>query len=122
MKNSLRRGLFHPSDIKTVGLGKVDSSPSTAPLLSDQSKRSTRASSIASSSHSRASSVSGSFGRSDARRTLSSGDFGRYTEGEDEDYEDVFAKPNGAGTFNSFTPSSTLRDVRKSLNSLGHCN
>jgi hypothetical protein len=48
-------------------------------------------------SHSRASSVGGSVGRSDAKRALSSSDFGRYTEGEDEDYEDVFAKPNGTG-------------------------
>ncbi|KAF8513773.1 hypothetical protein JB92DRAFT_3083136 [Gautieria morchelliformis] len=94
MKNSLRRGLFHPNDIKTVGLGKIEPSPLTAPLPLDQSK-SMRATPIA-SSHSRASSVGGSVGRSDARRALSSSDFGRYTEGEDENYEDVFAKSNGA--------------------------
>ena len=110
MKNSLRRGLFHPNDIKTVGLGKIEPSPLTAPLLSDQSKG-MRASHIASSSHSRASSVSGSFGRSDAKRALSSSDFGRYTEGEDEDYEDVFAKPNGTGMFNTLTPGFKLKDA-----------
>lgn len=94
----MRKGLFHPNDIKTVGLGKIDPSPSTAPLPQDQS-RGMRPSPVASSSHSRASSVSGSFGRSDAIHALSSSDFGRYTEGEDEDYEDVFAKPNGPGMF-----------------------
>jgi hypothetical protein len=103
MKNSVRKGLFHPNDIKTIGLGKISPSPATAPLPPDHSKAVRPGPSpIASSSHSRASSVSGSFGRSDARRAMSSSDFGRYTEGEDEDYEDVFAKPNGTSMSTSF--------------------
>ena len=105
MRNSIRKGLFHPNDIKTVGLGKIEPSPSTAPLPLDQSKD-IRPIPVASSSHSRSSSVGGSFGRSDARRALSSSDFGRYTEGEDEDYEDVFAKPNGTCKLNHLASGS----------------
>lgn len=100
-KSSLRKGIFHPDQIRTVGLGPVEPSPSSAPLLSEKSKAkrpglAPLASS--SSSHSRASSMSGSFGRSELRRTLSSSsDLERYTEAENEDYEDVFVKPNGTG-------------------------
>lgn len=110
MKNSLRKGLFHPNDIKTIGLDKISSSPATAPLPPDRSKPgrsgpSPRASS--SSLHSRASSVSGSLGRTDANRALSSSAFGQYTEEDNEDYEDVFAKPNGTGAFPPLSPFET---------------
>ena len=37
----------------------------------------------------------GSFGRSEARRVQSGGEFDKYAEEDDEDYEDVFGKPNG---------------------------
>ena len=37
----------------------------------------------------------GSVGRAEARRMLSATEFDKYTEGDDEDYEDVFGKPNG---------------------------
>lgn len=49
-------------------------------------------------SHSRSSSSAGSFGRSEARRVSSkSAEFNKYTETDDEDYDDVFfAKPTGA--------------------------
>jgi hypothetical protein len=32
MRTSVRRGLIHPNDIKTVGLGSVPPAPATAPL------------------------------------------------------------------------------------------
>lgn len=96
LKNSLKKGLFHPNDLKTIGLGSIESSPySPSPL--NISKR-TSPPTKHTMSHSRASSLSGSIGRSDARRTLSgSSDLERYTENEDEDYEDVFVKPSGSG-------------------------
>jgi hypothetical protein len=34
MRTSVRRGLFHPKDIKTIGFGDVPSAPATAPLPS----------------------------------------------------------------------------------------
>ncbi|KAJ7164790.1 hypothetical protein C8R43DRAFT_1104421 [Mycena crocata] len=53
-------------------------------------------------SHSRSSSfagtsvgIGGSVGRAEARRMLNEAEFGKYAEDDDEDYEDVFGKPNG---------------------------
>ncbi|KAJ6466208.1 hypothetical protein C8R45DRAFT_483404 [Mycena sanguinolenta] len=51
-------------------------------------------------SHSRSSSfagagMGGSVGRAEARRLLNEAEFGKYAEEDDEDYEDVFGKPNG---------------------------
>ena len=40
----------------------------------------------------------GSLGRSESRRAQSQTEFEKYTEDDDENYEDVFGKPNGAGT------------------------
>lgn len=116
MKNSVRRGLFHPDDIKILGLSGVPG-PMSAPLPS-LSRKASRPSLIpinplggpslgpASSHapHSRSSSFaapqstsggSGSFGRSEAKRVNSQSEFEKYTEHDDEDYEDVFGKPNG---------------------------
>ncbi|KAF7365522.1 Cytokinesis protein sepH [Mycena venus] len=57
---------------------------------------------IHSLSHSRSSSfagtsvgIGGSVGRAEARRMLNEAEFGKYAEEDDEDYEDVFGKPNG---------------------------
>jgi hypothetical protein len=116
VKNSLRRGLFHPDDIKTVGLTSTSPGPMSAPLpgLARKSSRpsltpivavngpsfgsqSGRGSHSRSSSFAGAAGSSGSVGRSEARRTLSQTEFGKYTEEDDEDYEDVFGKPNGTG-------------------------
>lgn len=36
----------------------------------------------------------GSFGRSEAKKAQNQAEFGKYTEDEEEDYEDVFGKPN----------------------------
>lgn len=50
-------------------------------------------------SHSRSSSFAtpngGSFGREGAKRVHT--EFNKYTEDDEEDYDDIFGKPNGAG-------------------------
>lgn len=117
MKNSLRKGLFHPDDIKTVGLS-APSGPLSAPLpcLSRKSSRpglnlitnvlSSNGNGSGSNSNTQKSTGSGgagSFGKADAKKTqgsngIMSGDlekFDKYAEEDDEDYEDVFGKPNG---------------------------
>ena len=110
MKNSFRHGLFHPNDIKTVGLGSSSPGPKTAPLPS-LSRRPSRpslnplpspgpSSNPTSRGHSRSSSFAsppngGSFGRADARRLHSQPEFIKYTEDDEEDYDDIFGKPNG---------------------------
>ncbi|EGN91709.1 hypothetical protein SERLA73DRAFT_173393 [Serpula lacrymans var. lacrymans S7.3] len=116
MKNSVRRGLFHPDDIKILGLAPSSPGPMSAPLPG-LSKKSSRPSlspinpsggpSIGPASavrtHSRSSSFvgsgssgSGSFGRSEAKRIASQPEFDKYAEEDDEDYDDVFGKPSGA--------------------------
>lgn len=120
MKNSVRRGLFHPDDIKVFGLSTTSPGPLSAPLPS-LSRKSSRpslspigtpsgpsfgpASASARGSHSRSSSLagtfnsgSGSFGRAEARRAQNQNqaEFEKYTEEDDENYEDVFGKPNGS--------------------------
>ena len=113
IKNSFRRGLFHPDDIKTVGLMPPSPGPKTAPLPDLTHKRSrpslntigpasgsTTPHHARSSSSSYAGPSSGSFGRSEARRLHSQPEFGKYAEDDDEDYDDVFGKPaNGTGMF-----------------------
>ncbi|KAF4577422.1 hypothetical protein EYR36_005410 [Pleurotus pulmonarius] len=122
-KNSSRRGLFHPDDIKTYGINNVSPGPLSAPLPSLERKPSRPslsqipshpshgpASARATSSHSRSSSHMGSFangggsgpsseagsmGRGEGRRQHEMGVFGKYAEDEEEDYEDVFGKANG---------------------------
>ena len=107
MKNSVRRGLFHPDDIKTVGLS-ASPGPFSAPLptLSRRSHLNSSPTPMAppsfgpasASVHSRSASLAGtngSFGRAEARRTQSQAEFEKYTEEDDEDYEDVFGKLNG---------------------------
>ncbi|KAF8073920.1 hypothetical protein FPV67DRAFT_1479798 [Lyophyllum atratum] len=116
MKNSVRRGLFHPDDIKTFGLAPTGPGPLSAPLPSLTRKPSRPAlnpitapstasfgpaSAVPQGSHSRSSSLAatpnsgGSFGRAEARR-IQNQTFGKYTEEDDEDYEDVFGKLNGS--------------------------
>lgn len=115
IKNSFRRGLFHPDDIKTVGLTPPSPGPKTAPLP-DLSHRKSRPSlnplgpsgsntatphHVRSSSTSHAGPSSGSFGRTEARRLASQPEFGKYAEEDDEDYDDIFGKPaNGTSTLN----------------------
>ncbi|KAI9573496.1 hypothetical protein HD554DRAFT_2013230 [Boletus coccyginus] len=111
MKNSVRRGLFHPDDIKTLGIAPSSPGPTSAPLPSLSRKPSRPSLSPAGAngppsgsirSHSRSSSFvgsgsssSGSFGRSEAKRVTSSHGFHKYAEEDDEDYDDVFGKVNG---------------------------
>lgn len=112
MKNSVRRGLFHPNDIKTYGLGNTSPGPMTAPLpeLGHRKSRpglspvvatpSLSGPSSARNVHSRSSSIvggNGSFGRAESRRFPSQPEFGKYAEADDEDYDDVFGKANGTG-------------------------
>ncbi|KAL1746839.1 hypothetical protein HDZ31DRAFT_33179 [Schizophyllum fasciatum] len=118
MKNSFRRGLFHPDDIKVLGLNSAGpSAPLSAPLFSDSPpRRSPRPSPImlptgkiapspatAQPRHARSSSFAGnlgemrtsSMGQAEARKILNQQEFGKYAEDDDEDYDDVFGKPNG---------------------------
>lgn len=111
LKNS-RRGLFHPDDIKTIGLASTGAGPLSAPLPSLSRKRSRHSISprgtlsLASGSgaatptsapgsapgHSRSGSFAGgSFGKAEFQKQRT--EFGKYTEDDDEDYDDVFAKP-----------------------------
>lgn len=120
IKNSSKRGLFHPSDIKTVGLTSDSSVPKSAPPSSVSTVSSVSTPSILStpsvaskpnetrrsppslqdlpsrpSSHSRSTSFAGgSSTRSDGKRTPSQAELQRYTENEEEDYEEIFGKPN----------------------------
>ena len=108
-KNPSQRGLFHPDDIKIIGLAPISPSPMTAPLPDLKQKSlspliqpvqpSSRPNSAR--SHSRSSSSAGSYGRSGARRVSSkSAEFNKYAETDDEDYEDVFfAKPSGPSEY-----------------------
>ena len=114
MKNSFRKGLFHPDDIKTLGLMPSSPGPKTAPLpeLGRRSSRPVLSPLTAapgypgplsarshSTSHSRSSSfvgsTNGSFGRAEVKKLEQQSEFGKYAEDDDEDYDDVFGKPNG---------------------------
>ena len=109
MKNPARKGLFHPNDIKTIGLNQSSPGPKTAPLPSLNHKHSHPSlsalpspgppSSQSSRGHSRSSSFAspnaGSFGRTEAKRIISQPEFVKYTEDDEEDYDDIFGKPNG---------------------------
>lgn len=110
MRNSVRPGLFHPDDIKVLGITPSSPGPKSAPLpgLSRKTSRSSLnlagqngPSSAHVRSHSRSSSLvgsngSGSFGRSEAKRAASSHEFDKYAEEDNEDYDDVFGKASGS--------------------------
>ena len=113
MKNNVRRGLFHPDDIKIIGLSNVGPGPVSAPLPSLSRKPSRPSisplgslgpSSASSYSHSRTGSLAtplgtGSFGHAEAKKLQNQTEFGKYTEDDEEDYEDVFGKPNATCEF-----------------------
>ncbi|KAI0682393.1 kinase-like protein [Cytidiella melzeri] len=111
LKTSLRRGLFHPDDIKTVGIAPPSPGPKTAPLpqLSHRASRpilnplSSPGPSPGLASprmHARSSSFAGANGssyREEAKRVYSQPEIRKYAEDdEDEDYDDIFGKPSGA--------------------------
>ncbi|KAI6042650.1 hypothetical protein EDC04DRAFT_2657661 [Pisolithus marmoratus] len=109
MRNSVRPGLFHPDDIKVLGITPSSPGPKSAPLPGLSRKASRSSLNIAGQngpspghvrSHSRSSSFvgsngSGSFGRSEAKRAASSHEFDKYAEEDNEDYDDIFGKVNG---------------------------
>lgn len=124
MRNSVRRGLFHPDDIKTIGLSSSSSvapGPLSAPLPHLTRKTSRPSISPIGSlgpssggSHSRTGTLasaplgnsSGSFGRSEAKKAQNQAEFGKYAEDDDDDdYEDVFGKPNANCEFSSLCSS-----------------
>ncbi|KLO16806.1 kinase-like protein [Schizopora paradoxa] len=106
MKTGSRRGLFHPNDIKTIGLSSVSPGPRSAPLLEPQISKHARPpltplpgkqpTSSSSRSHSRSASLAGgSFGKAEGARIPSNpSEFEKFTEEPDEDYDDVFGKVN----------------------------
>ncbi|TFK24391.1 Pkinase-domain-containing protein [Coprinopsis marcescibilis] len=118
IKNQPRRGLFHPDDIKTVGLAVTDPGPLSAPAallhrkksrpmlspigLPSGSGSSGLPSAPSLAAHGRSTSLTtpttGSFGRAEAKKVQNQAEFGKYAEDDDEDYDDVFGKPNGTTT------------------------
>ena len=110
LRNSSRRGLFHPNDIKTLGLALAPPGPKSAPLIdvTPNSSRQTispiaqKPPASAGVVHSRTASFAGSLGRAEAVRVMQSQEFDKYAEEPDEDYEDVFGKPNSSSNIPSF--------------------
>ena len=103
LKNGSKRGLFHPKDIQTIGLGASPPAPRTAPLLdatptSRPSPISRTLSGPKPQLHSRSSSFTGSMGRAEALRVVQSQEFDKYAEEDDEDYDDLFGKSTEPGT------------------------
>lgn len=101
MKNSVRRGLFHPDDIKTIGLAAAAGpAPLSAPLPGLMRKPSRPSINTFDTQHARSGSLAsapggaGSFGRNEAKKAQSQAEFGKYAEDDEEDYEDVFGKVN----------------------------
>jgi hypothetical protein len=122
MKNSSRRGVLHPDDIKVFGVGG-SLGPKSAPLpglnrlplrpplspLFPVGSPTFSPQQAPRGSHSRSSSVtvltggsSESVGRSESKRVQNQTEFGKYTEDDDDNYEDVFVKPNGTGVYFDF--------------------
>ncbi|KZT60691.1 Pkinase-domain-containing protein [Calocera cornea HHB12733] len=89
--------LMRPEDIKTVGL-EAGASAKTAPPMNKQSRPSISPLSAAfeSPNHGRSQSFTAgsmSLGRATGLRSQSSRELQKYSESEDEDYDDVFGKP-----------------------------
>ncbi|ELU38194.1 STE/STE11/CDC15 protein kinase [Rhizoctonia solani AG-1 IA] len=127
MKNGSRRGLFHPDDIPrmtrpTVSELALDLTPTKVRPLSGQFARPDpspitpppQSAPVLGGQHRTASQShpAGSFGRKSHLQGQGQSELDRYTEDEDEDYEDVFGKPGSNGRFFSVVPgSSKLRDI-----------
>ncbi|SRR5258705_5868079 len=112
MKTAARNTLYHPDDIKNLGYTQPRShsgpppsnsltpSPPYSPSGSLASRRGETRPSLpsvtpSSGGHVRSLSLgSGSLGRSEAHWLNARSKLGRYIEGDEEDYEDVFANPN----------------------------
>ncbi|KAF4617839.1 hypothetical protein D9613_005703 [Agrocybe pediades] len=108
LKNSVRPRLFHPDDIKTIGLSSpavVAPGPLSAPLPSLSRKPSRQTiSPLGSLGHASGSARAGSFGKAEAQKVVGAAsssnapEIDKYAEEDDEDYEDVFGKPNATST------------------------
>ncbi|KAF9525506.1 hypothetical protein CPB83DRAFT_859376 [Crepidotus variabilis] len=120
MKTSLKRGLIHPDDLKSIAISAASSSsippgPLSAPLpgLTRKPSRSSisprgslgptgggpMSASATSGGHNRSGSLAGtngSFGKSEFQKQQA--EFGKYAEDDEEDYDDVFGKPGANAT------------------------
>lgn len=107
LKNGSKRGLLHPKDIQTMGLGSTPPALQSAPIIGSTPRMSrptastspiTRSSSASRPQmHSRSSSFTNSMGRSEALRVVQSQEFDKYAEDDDEDYDDLFGKSTEPG-------------------------
>ncbi|KAF8333555.1 uncharacterized protein EI90DRAFT_3145216 [Cantharellus anzutake] len=111
MRTTARKTLYHPDDIKGLGYTqpRSRSGPSSSSNFSSSPPRSP-------SRHTRSLSLgSGSVGKSEARWLHTQSKLGRYIEGDEEDYEDVFATSNDAlPSSSASTLQLTTRLSRKS--------
>jgi hypothetical protein len=87
-------GLHRKSSRQSLNLISTSSaspfSPSTVQALATHSRSASLAGSVGNG---------GSFGRAESRRLQNQTEFRKYTEDDDENYEDVFGKVNGAGQY-----------------------
>jgi hypothetical protein len=93
-----------PLPSPNASLSRPPSSPSLSTLSISSGSRSARSTYSRLSAFSKSLTNGGSFGKSDAKRLSNSHKFGKYTESNEEDYEDVFGKLNstGASLFQNF--------------------
>lgn len=113
-RNSIKKSLYHPDDIKTVGLAQPRSQSGPVLYPKPSSPTRTPSGSLAArprsarpgvspitptiGAHTRSLSLgSGSLGRVEAQRIYAQAELERYVEDEDEDYEDVFIAPTDQG-------------------------
>ena len=132
-KNAAKASLYHPDDIKFVGLaqsrsrsgpggfvlGSSSGSPTSTPSGSLASRpRPVRpglspVGAASSGGHSRSLSLgSGSVGAAEAQRLLAQSELGRYVEDEEDDYEDIFAASTDSGNYRPpIVPSGETSDL-----------
>ncbi|KAF8955254.1 hypothetical protein BDZ97DRAFT_1674389 [Flammula alnicola] len=108
MRNSIRRGLFHPDDIKTIGLAAAAGPGPVSAPLPGLSRKASRPAPIANA---------GSFGRAEAKKAQNQAEFGKYAEDDEEDYEDVFGKVNATCKF-SFSTWMLARTMEQPMQTL----
>ncbi|KAJ6602259.1 hypothetical protein B0H10DRAFT_2178892 [Mycena sp. CBHHK59/15] len=108
LSNLFSRSTSDPKPARSPLNPLVAAAPQNGPASASASNLNTSgkvspAASLRRLSHSRSSSfagtgigLGGSVGRAEARRALNEAEFGKYAEDDDEDYEDVFGKPNGS--------------------------
>jgi hypothetical protein len=121
-RNSAKRTLYHPDDIKSVGIAQLlpcsvlaTSREGMSPVATPAPSRLRPARSGLfpmaphPDAHSRSLSLgSGSLGRLQAQRLHAQAELGRYMEDDDEDYEDMFAGPTEHGPCRSTSFTSKV--------------